>query len=168
MKKWLSIILPLVLLFNFGGYYIWFSYRQYTIRKNIRHEIRKGLQDEDLTLFVVPLNEPDEINWIKPGKEFQHDGKMFDVVKTIVKDQKKYFYCLNDVKEKTLIVQWMKNRRQRKKAEKQVKRIISHNFIPQCTRQLKKISGIDITYPTICFCLQTGNSDTPYPPPKYA
>jgi hypothetical protein len=95
-------------LFNIGGYYVWFNVIKNKLQKEIRQEIRQGLSEKDLTLIVVPADDESGICWIKPGKEFTYQGNMFDVVKTKINGNKKFYYCINDIKEKKLIADFSK------------------------------------------------------------
>jgi hypothetical protein len=90
-------------LFNIAGYYLLFSYVKNSLQKQIRREIRQGLSEKDLTLISVPINDESGICWIKAGKEFTYKGEMYDVVKIRIRDNQKFFYCINDTKEKKLI-----------------------------------------------------------------
>jgi hypothetical protein len=105
-------------LFNIGGYFIWFNIIKNKIQKEIRQEIRKGLSEKDLILITVAVNEESEICWIKPGKEFSYRGEMFDVVKIKTSSDKKFFYCINDSKEKKLISGFEKAHESNQKARK--------------------------------------------------
>jgi hypothetical protein len=105
-------------LFNIGGYYLWFSYVKNNIQKEIRREIRLGLSEKDLTLISVPVNDESGICWIKPGKEFTFNGKMYDVVKITINNNRKIYYCIDDVKEKNLIAGFSKIPESNQKARK--------------------------------------------------
>ncbi len=118
LRKYLSVILLFFFLFNIGGYYLWFNYVKNNIQKEIRQEIRRGLSEKVLTLITVPVNDETGICWIKPGKEFTYRGKMYDVVKTSIFNNKKFYYCINDVKEKKLNHDFSKNTESNQKARK--------------------------------------------------
>lgn len=105
-------------LFNIGGYYLWFSYVKNNIQKEIRREIRQGLSEKDLTLISMPVNDESGICWIKPGKEFTFNGKMYDVVKITINNNRKFYYCIDDVKEKNLIAGFSKIPESNQKARK--------------------------------------------------
>jgi hypothetical protein len=118
LRKYLSVIILMFFLFNIGGYYLWFSFVKNSIQKEIRREIRQGLSEKDLTLISVPVKDEKEICWIKPGKEFTYRGKMYDVVKTRISDDMKFYYCIDDVKEKKLIAGFSKIPESNQKARK--------------------------------------------------
>lgn len=62
-------------------------------------KIRSGLPDAALTVIV----QNNRMQWVKTNREFHFDGEMYDVVKTIKKDGKTVYYCINDKKEKELV-----------------------------------------------------------------
>ena len=99
---------------------------QYKIQKEVKQKIRKGLRDEDLSIIVVSVNDESEINWIKPQKEFRYKGEMYDVVNIKIENQKKYYYCIWDVKEKQLIANYNKtnNNKQNKERIKRISNIL--------------------------------------------
>lgn len=166
MKKALSVILPLIFLFNLGGYYLWFSIKQYLIQQEVKQEIRKGLDDNALSLVVIDSDKISGLHWIKPGKEFIHAGKMYDVVKTRISGSKSYFYCINDVREKQLIGSFQQNSNLKKEIQKQFKRISNYNFVPQFTRIVFQVFGTGYDYAALKIFLNSISPDIPSPPPK--
>lgn len=117
-------------LFNIVGYYLWFSYAKNNIQKEIRQAIKKGLAEKDLTVIAVPLDDESGIRWLKAGKEFAFHGEMFDVVKIRTDKDKKYFYCINDAKEKKLLADFSKHHGQDSKARKLLS-FFQYNYILQ-------------------------------------
>lgn len=126
MKKLISIILISCFLFNLCGYQVLFRALQDHIQREIRQKIRKGLSDDDLTLITVPLNMESGIVWLKQEKEFKFKGEMYDVVKTRISDQKKYYYCICDTKEKQLIAKYNKSNNNRRNRNNIVKKKIGN------------------------------------------
>ena len=103
IKKVISLILLFFILFVSNGYFLYFKYLQYSIRQEVREEIKNGLKGKDLPLIIVSPAKGEEIVWTEKGKEFKYKGSMYDIAKTQIKNGKKYYYCINDVKEKNLI-----------------------------------------------------------------
>lgn len=130
MRKYISAILIVVILFNVAGCYLLFIAKQYIIQKEIKQEIRKGLKDEDLSLIIVSNNDDAGMCWTEPNKEFKYKGEMYDVVKIKIINQKIYYYCINDVKEEKLIAGFYKNHSS-KKEERNIKRAYNDLYIPQ-------------------------------------
>jgi len=97
VKKFFSIILFFVFLFNISGYYYLVCLLQRNLQADIKQEIRKGLKESDLSLIVVAANVEKQLCWLKPGKEFRFKGELFDIFKTKTIDQQKHFYCIKDI-----------------------------------------------------------------------
>jgi hypothetical protein len=125
-----SLLLVIILLFNVCGYFILFNVVQKNIRREIRVRIREGTRESELTLIEVSgFNDP-EIKWIEPDKEFTYHGNMYDVVKIARKGGKQLYYCIDDVKEKELIVDFQKKHESNQKARKLLSNITTVFTLP--------------------------------------
>lgn len=102
MKKSLSILLLGIFLFNSAGYYLVFKVAQIEIKKEIKREIKLGLQSEELSVIRFSNSEIKNIIWVKKNKEFIYLDQMFDIVKSISEDNYITYYCINDKQEKKL------------------------------------------------------------------
>lgn len=168
MRKSVSILLMPILLFNLGGYYLWFSALQFKRQEEVRQEIRKGLKEEDLTLFVVPAEGESGLHWIKPDKEFRYKGEMYDVVKIKTFQQKKYCYCLNDSKEKQLITHFNRSHNSKRDTEKKLKSGFSYSsYFPQYTLARNQYA-VDLDFTAPCIMYSPASVDILSPPPKSA
>ncbi len=168
MRKYIALLILSVFLFNIEGYYLLFCVLQYSIKKEVRQEIRKGLKDEDLTVIIMPENDEAGIIWLKPGKEFRYNDEMYDVVKIHYKHQKKYYHCITDKKEKQLIADFQKSHNSKSESEKKIKRTFTYNFYPQQFTYINNLYSIDYTF-SILDVLYTSNAiDVLSPPPKTA
>lgn len=168
MRRLISILLVFTFLFNIGGYYLWYSVIKYGIQKEIGEEIAAGINDEDLTLIVIPDIGKSGITWIKPAKEFRYKGEMYDVVKTKNLPGKKHFYCINDTKEKQLIAGFDKTHNTKKESEKKLKRTFNYSFYLQSFTVTKLVYPIEFTFPTIINFYLSNAIDIHFPPPKLA
>ncbi len=166
MRKYFSILIVAAFLFNIEGSYIWFCVQQYSIKKEIRQEIRQGIKEEDLTLIIIPDNEETGICWLKPDKEFRYKDEMFDVVKIQIKHQKKYYYCLSDKKEKQLLAGYHKRNSTKKNAETKLKRTFVYNFDLQYASATTNFDFLDITFAGINDFYSSNAPDILSPPPK--
>ena len=166
MRKYIALLIVSVFLFNTGGYYLYFSILQYNAQQEIAQEIRKGLQEKDLTLIMLPLNHQEDISWIKHSKEFRYKGEMYDVVKIKVLNHTKMYYCLNDSKEKQLIAGFHKTHNTRKDAEKRLKRGFTYNFCFQPYSLAENTRAIVVPFATIQILYTPGAIDIHSPPPK--
>jgi hypothetical protein len=166
LKKYLSVFLLLFFLFNIGGHYLWFSILKSNIQKEIRREIRQGLSEKDLTLIAVPFNDESGICWIKPGKEFTYRGKMYDVVKTRISDSRKFYYCIDDIKEKKLIDDFSKKNEPSQKARKLLG---NYHYIyviqPESFFHINETSNHD--YCIKSFDAASNIEEVTIPPPKF-
>ncbi len=165
MRKLVFILLTSVFLFNTGGYYLWFSVLKQNIHKEIRQEIEKGLKEKDLSLIIVSESNKTGICWTKPDKEFKYKGEMYDVVKVKIKNQKKYYYCINDSKENRLIAHFDKSKNARKRIEKIVKRTHNPYFPLQFSLSTNNYAS-NFRYVSIDIFYSSNIVDTLSPPPK--
>ncbi len=162
MKRFISVILLFVFLYNISGYYIWFKLEQF----NIKSEIRSGSEVKKMTLFTVPLNFKSGIVWIEDNKEFIYHGEMFDVVKMKINNNVKYYYCINDKKEKQLIVDFIKKDKSQKKSENILQKVINNKY------QIQPFTLIVYNHPTIInfgillIHYKSKTKDIISPPPK--
>jgi hypothetical protein len=166
MRKYISIIVLFIFLFNIGGYYLWFSVIQNGLQKEIEKEIGEGGNDGDFSLIIVPEKGETGIVWIKPDKEFSYKGEMYDVVKIQMHDQKKYYYCLNDSKEKELIANFNKTANHKKETEKKLKRNFNYNFDFQGSCIAKNLYPVYLTINSTHFLYKSTTVDILSPPPK--
>ncbi len=131
MRKHFSYILLIIVLFFSIGYHLYFKYLQINIQQNIKLEIRKGIDEKDLSIIVVTSENEKEIEWIKKGKEFRYKGSMYDVVKTETLSNKKIYYCIDDIKERNLITNYTKQNRKNNKTLLLLKKILSNKYFPE-------------------------------------
>jgi len=62
-----------------------------------------SLNNQDLHVLVVSVSEFENIEWIENEKEFEYNGKMYDVAKIEHQGDKYQIYCENDFLEDLLI-----------------------------------------------------------------
>jgi len=168
MKKSGSVIVVLLFLFTNGGFYLYFRALQHQAQQEIKHEIKQGLKEKDLSLIVVPVNNKKDISWIRPGKEFRYQGAMYDVVKTRTAGQKKYYYCINDIKEKQLVVRFNKNHKQREKTARKLKRAQSNKYFPRKYSSQNYFSTSGFSFAVYSFHYKPNITDVSSPPPQPA
>ncbi|MEI8202542.1 MAG: hypothetical protein WCH34_05990 [Bacteroidota bacterium] len=167
MKKITSLFIVFILLFNISGYYILFSLMQHNIQSDVRNQIINGLQDKDLTLFVVPQNDKSGITWEEPEKEFSYKGAMYDVVRIKTIHQTKYYYCINDVKEQQLISQFKKSH-SKKETEKRLKTNFNIQYLAQVFSLIHNNTATDYIFETIVLLYKSNCLDIHSPPPRLA
>lgn len=99
MKGFCAILLTLIFTFNLVGYLVVFKVQQYQIRREIIHNIERGIPESQLTCITVNQENKNKIIW-KHKKEFRYQGEMYDVVKVEKLDEETtVYYCINDSQE---------------------------------------------------------------------
>ncbi len=84
-----------------GTYHI-YLHQKHIIRKVVKNKIISGLKKSDLFHFrFTPEEMEAKINW-KHSKEFEYDGKMFDVVYSEKHQDSVLFWCWPDKQETRL------------------------------------------------------------------
>lgn len=102
IRKTLSVVFALLILFNISGYWFVFQYDQVTIRTAMKAMIRNGSYrgfDQEITVLNPPGN-PD-FRQIDKG-EFLYRGKLYDIISSRVSGTSIVFRCINDTKEEQL------------------------------------------------------------------
>ncbi len=166
MKKFLPLVLITAILFNSGGYFYIFRVLQKCAKEEIEKQLLNGLDENDLTVIIIPLGRENQIHWTKTGKEFIYKGSMFDIVKTKVHDNHKYYYCINDIKEKKLVDQLTKSHSKTKDLVKKLKNVLQKYYFPNC------LSILNYNLAQQCMCCVHDNfyksniSEILTPPPK--
>ncbi|MAM18290.1 MAG: hypothetical protein CME35_04895 [Gramella sp.] len=97
-QKSLSVFILLALLFNFGGYMVFFYVHLHQIRREAIVKIQNGLEIEDLVKISFGKEELDHVNWVE-DHEFRFEGRMYDVIFSEKNGNKTNFYCYDDSKE---------------------------------------------------------------------
>jgi len=146
MRRYISFILLVVIVFVSTGYHIYFKYLQNNIRKEIKHEIRKGLDKKDLSLIIISSKNKKYLTWIEENKEFNYKGAMYDVVKIETKNSKTYYYCINDIKENDLIVNYTRHNRRRSKTILKLRKVLTNKYFPEKYSISIPFSKADVYY----------------------
>jgi len=162
LKRFISFILLFVFIYNIGGYYIWFKLEQY----NIQSEIRNDSHKKALTLISIPLNDKSCITWTEENKEFIYHGEMYDIVKTKIINNVKYYYCINDKKEKQLITDFIKKDSLQKKSENILQKVINNKYQTQPLKLIFYNQSIKLHFCMISSNYISNINDIHSPPPK--
>lgn len=85
--------------------YFVFKYRQTAIRKEIKKQIKNGVEESQLFVFSYTKIHSENIEWVKEGKEFRKNGSMYDIVHLDFKNGKWFYQCINDTQEAKLFVE---------------------------------------------------------------
>jgi hypothetical protein len=166
MKKYSSLILLVIFLTVSNGYYLYFVYLQNNIHREIKNEIKNNLSEKDLSVIVISPENERKIRWLRKDKEFLFEGSFYDIVRSELKDGKRYYYCINDIREKQLIAQYVKQRRKKDKIVLKLKRIMGNKYFPGRFRFNVKFTQINKNYAEINSIYKSMIIDVSSPPPK--
>ncbi len=167
MRKYISFILLIIILFISNGYHLYFKYLQHNIQHEIKHKIKNGLNENELFVIVVSTNNEKEIEWTKKNKEFRYKGEMYDLVKIKIKNNKKIYYCINDVKEEHLIANFTKQNRRRNKILLRLKKLLNNKYFPKTYSVNNKILQANIYFTEYQFLYKSRFKEILSPPPKF-
>lgn len=103
-KKVAGIFLLFCLVMPIGITYTFMHYRKIQVRKEVKRQIVAGIDKEDLVLLKFSDKELNRLHW-KHSKEFELEGKMYDVVEKQAVGDSTYYWCWLDNEETTLCKQ---------------------------------------------------------------
>jgi len=103
----LSLLLAVVFLYNSFGYLFFYFPASSLIKYVVSDLIKKNrISEEELIVVTFNLNDlrdmKYEFKWVKPGKEFLYNGKMYDVKSEVITGDKIYYTCFYDTNENIL------------------------------------------------------------------
>ncbi|MBL7891084.1 MAG: hypothetical protein JNL63_00530 [Bacteroidia bacterium] len=102
MKKGVYILLLVFIGLHICGYYPIFKLLQYRIRQEVKAGLEKDIPESKLHFVSISDENPNEIKWVRPGKEFRYKGNMYDIV-TIKKEKGiTHYICVSDRDETRL------------------------------------------------------------------
>ncbi|HPT13395.1 MAG TPA: hypothetical protein PK796_01300 [Bacteroidales bacterium] len=168
MKRAISLLITLLILFNAGGGYILFRLQQSEARRESQEAINSHIAEKIVVVLAFRLNKEEGIVWMRPGREFTYKGEMYDVIKSITRGNMKYYHCYNDSREKKLIAGYQKSHHSKKETEKRRKAPNNPVFYPQKTLFTRTIPPTCFDYSLYEFCFTSEIPVTPSPPPKFA
>lgn len=109
-----------------------FKYQQNTIRKEIKSQIKSGVDENELHIFEITPAFLKKIKWTKAGKEFRINNRLFDVVKREHQNGKFVLKCINDIQETELFAQLenqIKNRLAQNEANDDYYKNLAKDFV---------------------------------------
>ncbi len=138
MKNATAFFLLFIFSFNIGGAYVIFKIQQRHIRREIVHQIKKGISEKDLTSITVSSKNENQLIW-KDHEEFRYKGMMYDIVRVEILDENtKVYHCISDSQETNLIAKYNKELKKKRKDKnnrtnlvKSIKYIEKINPLPQ-------------------------------------
>jgi hypothetical protein len=166
MRKSLALILFSVFLFNLAAFPVWFHISRYMIREDMEHEIGEHPDDSKLDILVMDKEDFDNLHWTRAHKEFEYKGNMYDVITVKSSGNKKKIYCLNDAKEKQLMVQYRTHQRTRKKSKQVLNKTEFNKYFPAEHHFFANALVSEMDYSEHVLQLVSNIISPPAPPPK--
>ena len=103
MRKIAWILVTVVFLLNLCGYYPLFKLQQRRIHRAVERHLAKMLATEREHIVTIGFKKDQPVKWERPGKEFKHNGTMYDVLKHETRGDSIFYYCFNDREETYLL-----------------------------------------------------------------
>jgi hypothetical protein len=107
LKKLSGIVLIFALAFNLCGPFIFFQSIRYSIRREVKKQIKEGIPDNQLILFTFEKDGTGkgagDLIWYEDD-EFSYHGDMYDVVRSREFGNQIFYYCLKDTDESQAFV----------------------------------------------------------------
>jgi len=101
VRKIVAILLLMIFWFSTIGYFHLYRLIQVEVRHTMKVKLEEQLPDDELSIISFAASE--KIHWVRKGKEFLHQGKMYDVVRKIDDGSQTVYYCIDDRKETQLV-----------------------------------------------------------------
>jgi hypothetical protein len=115
LKNATAFFLLFIFSFNLGGSYVIFKIQQHQIRREIIHQIKKGISEKDLTRITVSSENENQLIW-KDREEFSYKGTMYDIFHVeILNENTKVYHCISDSQETNLIAKYNKELQKKRK-----------------------------------------------------
>lgn len=134
MKKLAVLFLLFIFLFNTVGYYIAFKTVQYSVKREIKAEIKHGLDITQLTTIIINKKALSAVEWLENGKEMRYNGELFDVVSSIENSNSITYYCINDKQEEVLFANLDEHINRYIAADKPIKNNAAKKLIEQVVK----------------------------------
>ena len=101
LRKSIAILLLILFAYNIFGFYYCFIYKQNKIRSEIKTQIKNNVPQEQLIILTFTKKQVKKLAF-QDENEFRLNGKMYDIVKTTIKNNIITYFCINDVQEEEL------------------------------------------------------------------
>lgn len=103
MKRFFTIIILLIFVFNICGFYIPYFIKLSIIRNEVKRIIKRSIPDEYIVKLTFDIhNAGDTPEWQRKDKEFRYKGNLYDVIKSENDGNTITYFCINDKEEKNL------------------------------------------------------------------
>lgn len=95
------ILIAAFLYASVGDFLRW-QYEWKQVRSEIKHQLKETVPTEKLHRFEITSEMYNQLDWVKPEKEFRLNHQMFDVVKAEHQNERIILHCINDKEEAAL------------------------------------------------------------------
>ena len=105
VRKSFTLFLLLIFLVQVMGCYFAFRLRQIELKNEVHSYLKTHTNDNHLTHFQLKLQNgvvDEQFEW-ENENEFQHEGKMYDVIERTITGNIMVMHCLEDKKETELL-----------------------------------------------------------------
>ncbi len=105
MRRIISAILLLIIVYNFMGYYFVYLTMLSDVKQEMRSSLVSGKIDDEITVLKFDYSKgqvTDKDFELIEDDEFKYKGEMYDVKNTVIQNGFIYYYCINDTKEDEL------------------------------------------------------------------
>lgn len=90
-----SIVMVMVLMIPSVTTYLFYAQKKREIRREVKHRILAGMDDNELTLLKFTKNEAENLYW-EHSREFEFQDQMYDVVRMEESGDTIFYYCWED------------------------------------------------------------------------
>ena len=101
VRRIFSVLVLLIATWQIVGFFTYFEWEHYHIRKDIKHALKHSVPENQLKNFDFTNKEIKNLTWIK-SNEFKLNGRYYDVIKRIPTKNGFHFKCIDDFQETEL------------------------------------------------------------------
>lgn len=105
MKRFTTILLLILFIYNFLGAGFVYNGWLYSIKKEVKERL-KSKQHEEVALLKIPISwnhkPPSDFQW-HGTDEFQYRGQMYDIIRSEEHGDTIWYYCHRDIAETKLL-----------------------------------------------------------------
>ena len=172
MRKLIGILLIFTLVGSYSGTYLWLRIQ----KKKVKREVKIALatiNKEKLVTLIFSENKVEKLDWKNPH-EFQHEGRMYDVIEVSYQKGKAIYTCWLDKEEtrlnnklKTLVNRIFSSELPVKKSSEKVFSFFKqlYHYLPKSVKW-KEGSLISNTILSVTVKLKMLYHSPPSPPPE--
>jgi len=101
MQRKYAYFFATIMIWQLCGFIGYFEFSRHYIKKQIKHAIKRGVPEHQLTVFTFSTSELSQLSWIE-GHEFRLGDRMYDVVSRKKVNEKTKLFCIHDQQEEKL------------------------------------------------------------------